>query len=314
MLDGKTLYMCADQYLRWEHEGTDYVLHVLQDDAPMNPREDRENIANLICFHSRYCLGDEHKEKTALEYLQHLVAENVPSDNIFAAAYEGKLPGIRVSFATKYHEYNLYNIYEMCEYRTVLGDTEPKEELVYAEVNEGVIVDYLIDELTERHCLSLLKPYMEWEFLYLFDHGEITISCGDTNPYYDRWDSGCVGFAYVTKKRLDKYGFPDGNEDPTWRERARGVIEAEVKEYDYYISGENYGYKLLELHPDDENGEENWIEIDSCWGYLGDDIIASGLLEDVKKETGLAEAIEKDEYKKGNVTEHKHVCYTYSYD
>ena len=79
------------------------------------------------------------------------------------------------------------------------------------------------------------------------------------------------------------------------------------------ISGENYGYMLLELHPDHENGEENWIEIDSCWGYLGDDIIASGLLGDAGG-SGLVEAVEKGEYKIGNVTEHKHVLYTYSYD
>jgi len=37
-----------------------YTVKVLQDDDPMNPRADCDNLATMICFHRNYNLGDEH--------------------------------------------------------------------------------------------------------------------------------------------------------------------------------------------------------------------------------------------------------------
>ena len=45
--------------------------------------------------------------------------------------------------------------------------------------------------------------------------------------------------------------------EENWKERAFEVLEAEVKEYDNYLTGEVYGYRLFE-------GLE---ETDSCWGF-----------------------------------------------
>lgn len=104
--------------------------------------------------------------------------------------------------------------------------------------------------------------------LFLYDHSGISISTSRTC----RWDSGQVGFMYITKKKaVEEFGkkyFTKAVE-----EKAIACMEAELKTYDDYLRGDVYGYVIL-----DENGEE----IDSCWGYYGYDHEKSGLLEEAK--------------------------------
>jgi hypothetical protein len=88
--------------------------------------------------------------------------------------------------------------------------------------------------------------------LYLYDHGNITIS---TSPFSCRWDSGQVGFIYITKEKAEAEGINEPYE----------ALEAETKEYDYYLRGDTYGVRIL-----DSEGEM----LDSQFGYLGDRQIA----------------------------------------
>ena len=37
-----------------------YLLQVMYDDEPLNPRTDYDNFGKMVCWHSRYNLGDEH--------------------------------------------------------------------------------------------------------------------------------------------------------------------------------------------------------------------------------------------------------------
>lgn len=83
--------------------------------------------------------------------------------------------------------------------------------------------------------------------LYLYDHGGITIS---TKPFNCPWDSGQVGYIYITKKRAEEEGLSDPYK----------TLEHEVKEYDHYIVGNCYGYTI-----EDEEGDF----LDSCGGFLG---------------------------------------------
>jgi hypothetical protein len=88
--------------------------------------------------------------------------------------------------------------------------------------------------------------------LYLYEHGNITIS---TSPFSCRWDSGQVGFIYITKEKAKAEGINEPYE----------ALEAETKEYDYYLRGDTYGVRIL-----DSEGEM----LDSQFGYLGDRQIA----------------------------------------
>ena len=147
-----------------------------------------------------------------------------------------------------------------------LGDKMPKESP--SEYFSGI-------------CGADLHPEHEWRTdgepklekcclvlpLYLYDHSGLTMN---TTGFSCPWDSGQVGYIYVTFEDIRKeYGVKrvtDKVKDQTGKmvraiDMARRVLEAEVKIYDYYLKGEVYCYVV-----EDENGEN----LDSCGGYLGD--------------------------------------------
>lgn len=100
--------------------------------------------------------------------------------------------------------------------------------------------------------------------LFLYDHSGITIA---TTPFGCRWDSGQVGFAVVTREALLKeYGGKYCTKKKI--EKARKVLEAEVKTYDQYLTGDVYGYEICEVKTC-ELGHEHEETVDDCWGYYG---------------------------------------------
>ena len=66
--------------------------------------------------------------------------------------------------------------------------------------------------------------------LYLYDHSGITMNtCGFSCP----WDSGQVGWIYADKAMIEQ---EHGKITPEILEKVRQTLEAEVKEYDYYLT------------------------------------------------------------------------------
>ncbi len=116
--------------------------------------------------------------------------------------------------------------------------------------------DEMIEENTSTDDLVL--P------LYLYDHGAITIS---TTPFSCRWDSGQVGYITISKEKII---YEYDNDSAETRARVLTYLKNEVKTYDQYLTGEVYGFILK-----DENDEE----IDSCWGFYGDNLKESGILD-----------------------------------
>lgn len=97
--------------------------------------------------------------------------------------------------------------------------------------------------------------------LYLYDHSGITMRTG---PFACQWDSGQVGFIFVTRERYlsECVGKPDGILTKARREAAYAMLRAEVEEYDQYLTGDVWGYVI-----EDEDGDH----LDSCWGFFGSD-------------------------------------------
>lgn len=121
----------------------------------------------------------------------------------------------------------------------------------------------------EKHLIKKQKACIILP-IFMFDHSGITIS---THPFNDRWDSGQIGYIYVTKEDIKKeYG--TDKITPELREIINRVLNGEVSEYDQYLTGEVYGYQ-----PEDPSGEI----IDSCWGYFG---YPYGI-EQIKSECGI---------------------------
>jgi len=100
--------------------------------------------------------------------------------------------------------------------------------------------------------------------LYLYDHSGITIS---TSPFSCNWDSGKIGFIFISKeKMLKEYGGKIVTQ--TLKDKVTGYLKGEVETYDQYLTGDVYGYRVSEVTTCSE-GHEHETEVDSCWGYYG---------------------------------------------
>lgn len=95
--------------------------------------------------------------------------------------------------------------------------------------------------------------------LYLYDHGGITMN---TTGFSCPWDSGQVGWIYVTREKVrEEYGCKRVSKKMV--KRIKGYLRNEVETYDQYLTGDVYGYRIT--------NEETDEEVDSCWGFFGDD-------------------------------------------
>jgi hypothetical protein len=102
--------------------------------------------------------------------------------------------------------------------------------------------------------------------LYLYDHGGITMSTGS---FSCNWDSGQVGWIFVTKEQVRKeYNVKRISKDLI--EKVTNILEDEVKTYDQYLTGDVYGYRISQIDVCDK-GCEHKDEIDSCWGFYGEE-------------------------------------------
>lgn len=165
-------------------------------------------------------------------------------------------------------------------------------------------VDWLLEklEIDEDRAYSLagkmgvpvysdqFREYLEnrfsknfvWLPLYLFDHSGITIS---TTGFSCPWDSGQIGYIYVSKEKVRK---EFGNQTSEWRKKyhkgkgimqiAKSLLECEIETFDKYLCGDVYGFKLFDI----VDGEEE--EIDACWGFYGDNWATNGMKDSLPEE------------------------------
>lgn len=121
--------------------------------------------------------------------------------------------------------------------------------------------------LGDAHNFSTPDDFREWWEengtggvrlpLYLYDHSGITIS---TSPFSCRWDSGQVGYIYMTAEKMrEEYAAYYPPEE--WEGRARERLEAEVQTYDTYLRGEVYGFTIKTPEGD---------VVDTCGGFFSE--------------------------------------------
>ncbi len=97
--------------------------------------------------------------------------------------------------------------------------------------------------------------------LYMYDHSGIVLSLSNSHyPFNDRWDAGQLGFILVDREKALKE-FGKKRLTKQLKQKIRQIIEGEVKTYNQYLAGDVYGYVVSR---DNE-------QIDSCWGYYGQD-------------------------------------------
>ncbi|MFA6694992.1 MAG: hypothetical protein WCR85_00045 [Sphaerochaeta sp.] len=111
--------------------------------------------------------------------------------------------------------------------------------------------------------------------LYLYDHG---VRRMNTTGFACGWDSGQVGFIYITEKEIrDLYG--ECERTSSFMQRVSKALKGEVELYNAYLSGEVYWYRVMDEH--------NRI-VNSCGGYYGKQGI-----DTIVKEAGFDESREE---------------------
>ena len=239
-----------------------YTLFVVDDNQPMNPREDRDNFGKMVCFHKRYNLGDEHDHGEPREFLQQLLFDkysSYPESEYGKPVYDfiknGNAKEARLEYNRSSREW------ELLENNHWSSNNDWYRSSSYSASLKGKDVpDWFLDDCLSTLRISELKTLIEDMKgmvilpLYLYDHSGITMNTGG---FSCQWDSGQVGWIYadydMVKKEYDDV-------TPETIARAESLLQSEVKEYDFYLTGQCYGYKLYE-------GE---AQKDSCWGFLGD--------------------------------------------
>jgi hypothetical protein len=84
------------------------------------------------------------------------------------------------------------------------------------------------NSITKEEDVAVILP------LYLYDHSGITMS---TSPFSCRWDSGQVGWTFVSKKKIrEEYGVKRISKELI--EKVTEMLEGEVRTYDMYLTGE----------------------------------------------------------------------------
>ena len=127
---------------------------------------------------------------------------------------------------------------------------------------------YEPDDFTNNQLVRLASENYAILPLYLFDHSRLHIG---TAPFSCPWDSGQVGYIYVSKEKIFTQCMYITEDN--WRERAETILKNEVKTYDDYLSGAVLGYEVWEL-----KGNEATDLVDSCSGYYGNETKRNGLL------------------------------------
>ena len=158
------------------------------------------------------------------------------------------------------------------------------------------------ERVSQEKMLEKIEKVAVMLPVYMYDHSGITLA---TTPFSCRWDSGLVGWIFVTRDTIRKE-YAVTNITKKTVDQMRWYLKGEIELLEAYVTGEVYGFEI-----EDENGD---VE-DSCWGFYGDNILLNGILDHldpndrktVRKEASKLERVEEKSEKEAIRRFRKHV-------
>ena len=184
---------------------------------------------------------------------------------------------------------NVSRIYGEHRHYTI-GDGEPPADEMAALERGGIRLLY--------RWLRRYKGVVAFTKLGMYDHSGITVysvPIGNNGHHaFDSagWDSGIVGYAYVSRETWteccgddDPLAPVDGEMKigfgtiPVTMTKAAKYLEDEIDIYDSYVKGEVWGYVVTKPcdHGHEDEDEDTIAAcphseiLDSCWGFIGED-------------------------------------------
>lgn len=223
-------------YETFEHAGL--TVKIYPDDDPQNPRKDFDNSSTMVCWHRNSNLGDEQVSGDDYESMAHLVAS-------FEAVIVRKLW-----------------LYEHSGMTMKIGDEVTVKKELRADCPECGKTGKVILDDHEVYCKACKASIgnEDDEYCYSFELEDDPMR---GNAFSDRWDSGLVGFIYMTEKQIrDCYLIPTGEIPAEIMKKANELMESDVEVYDQYLTGDVWGFVI-------NTGSDDADLDDSCWGFFG---------------------------------------------
>lgn len=142
-----------------------YSIEIYQDELAEDPRRMFDPMGKMICFHSRYELGDKHDFYDPEDFYKSLAAEVLP------------------------------NIDELIDYieSDFFSRHADRAGEAAADKRAELIIDALVNMKVSENFIVL--P------LYLYDHSGLAMS---VNRFFCPWDSGQVGYIYLSHEDAKK--------------------------------------------------------------------------------------------------------------
>ena len=206
-------------------------------DIAEEPRKDYCDgiFSEMICFHRRYSIGDDHNYDSPEAFLGSLIRDYVGNAKLIKELREKKLNS-RLIFNRRT---KMYDLFVPSYISTPLGDSKPslslEESFSKEDIEIGYLMDAVIENMSINTMLSALDRCNEIAILpiYLYDHSGLTIN---TSGFSCPWDSGMIGWIYCTKEEYVK-NFCLNKAPKDWKEKAYEMLRSEIHLYDCYLTG-----------------------------------------------------------------------------
>lgn len=266
------------------------TLKIEHDNHPSDPRQEMDGwVGEMVCWHKRYSLGDTHNYSEPRDFLEHLAKDYYKGDEdvddltvtelmdtiaphvIILPLYLYDHGGITIStgsFGDRWDSGQVGWIFATKDkFREETGYNE--DELFSTDTKRAVKVgDQVKVKGYENDGLD------GWVKVVSFSRGMVQV---------DRDHHMLEGF-----KRPDSWVIV--HEDSileVMSNKAVQMLEAEVEIYDQYLTGSVYGF-ILEIknpcHCGNPECTRHEVEVDSCWGFYGNDFIKNGIAEHIAPE------------------------------
>lgn len=288
-----------------------YIIKVFMDDCAENPRE-WDNLGTMVCWHRSYNLGDKHDYSEPRDFLTDLASENITDEERYYLdedEYE----------CDKFEDVNFDELLELVKKTNIIlplylydhsgitmstsGFSCPWDSgqvgWIYCSKEKFIKeTGYSEDELfnQDKNRIPKIGEHVKIKGLENKGIGDArVVELDDFGVYVD------FGYCYCAeaKKKYDKEYYSFDKIIEVTSNRAVEILKGEVETYDDYLRGNVYGFKLYEINKGelfedfqneeianmDYNELEPYMkEIDSCWGFYGDNFLENGILDQIGNE------------------------------
>jgi hypothetical protein len=208
------------------------TIEIVQDMDPIDPREN-DNLGTMLCYHRRYDLGDSKDRKEYWPNPEDAKALAEREDVVWLPLYMYDHSGITISTAPF-----------SCPWDSgQLGIIFITKDDAVAEFGDHQYIVRSSGHVPSKELFNYYQGGGKWK-----------LGAQDTAMYFRTAEDAARHFSLL--------GLPAGHvaESISWRQLAVRALQAEVKEYDQYLTGDVYGWIA---------STKDGSVVDSSYGYFG---------------------------------------------